>query len=63
MAGKPINTEELKPSYEEVINELNINITKLIMENSIMKVSIKKLEDAIANYNSSLPADKKKETF
>jgi hypothetical protein len=63
MVGKPINTEELKPSYEEVINELNINITKLIMENSIMKVTIKKLEDAIANYNNSLPVDKKKETF
>ncbi len=63
MVGKPINTDELKPSYEEVINELNINITKLIMENSIMKVSIKKLEDAIANYNSSLPVDKNKEVF
>jgi hypothetical protein len=47
MAGKPINTEDAKPSYDEVINELLSMISKLVMENSIMKVTIKKLEDAI----------------
>ena len=47
MAGKPINIEDTKPSYDEVINELLSMISKLVMENSIMKVTIKKLEDAV----------------
>jgi hypothetical protein len=47
MAGKPINIEDTKPSYDEVINELLSMISKLVMENSIMKVTIKKFEDAV----------------
>jgi hypothetical protein len=47
MAGKPINIENTKPSYDEVINELLSMISKLVMENSIMKVTIKKFEDAV----------------
>ncbi len=47
MARKPIRREDINPSYDEVISELGNTISKLIVENSILKITIKKLEDYI----------------
>ena len=47
MARKPIRSEDINPSYDEVIGELSSTISKLIVENSILKITIRKLEDYI----------------
>lgn len=44
MARKPLKAEDINPSYDEIIGELNNIISKLIMENTIMKVTNKKME-------------------
>lgn len=50
MVRKPITSEDVKPSYDDVINELLNTVSKLIMENSIMKLTIKKLEASIQGF-------------
>jgi hypothetical protein len=50
MARKPITSEELKPSYDEVVNDLLGTVSKLIMENTIMKLTIKKLEGTLEGF-------------
>ncbi len=50
MARKPITSEDLKPSYDEVVNDLLGTISKLIMENTIMKLTIKKLEGTLEGF-------------
>jgi hypothetical protein len=50
MARKPITSEDLKPSYDEVINDLLGTVSKLIMENTIMKLTIKKLEGTLEGF-------------
>lgn len=57
MAGKLINTEDCKPAYDEVINELISTTSRLLMENSIMKVTIKKLEESIKLHNDSISSN------
>ena len=59
MAGKFINIEETKPSYDEVIGELSSMVSRLLVENSIMKINVKKLEDTINEYNSQLEQQSK----
>ena len=44
MARKPIKREEINPSYDEIVKELTGTISNLIMENTVMKIMIKKLE-------------------
>jgi hypothetical protein len=44
MARKPIRSEDFNPSYDEVIGELSSTISKLIVENSILKITVRKLE-------------------
>lgn len=44
MARKPITREEINPSYDEIVKELTGTISNLIMENTVMKIMIKKLE-------------------
>jgi regulator of replication initiation timing len=47
MARKPIRSEDFNPSYDEVIGELSSTVSKLIVENSILKITIRKLEEFI----------------
>jgi|688.fasta_scaffold191574_3 regulator of replication initiation timing len=47
MARKPIRSEDFNPSYDEVIGELSSTISKLIVENSILKITIRKLEEFV----------------
>ena len=47
MARKPVRSEDFNPSYDEVINELSNTVSKLIVENSILKITIRKLEEFI----------------
>lgn len=47
MARKPVRSEDFNPSYDEVISELSSTISKLIVENSILKITIRKLEDFV----------------
>ena len=44
MARKPITREDINPSYDEIVKELTGTISNLIMENTVMKIMIKKLE-------------------
>jgi hypothetical protein len=44
MARKPITREDVNPSYDEIVKELTGTISNLIMENTVMKIMIKKLE-------------------
>jgi|688.fasta_scaffold13218_36 hypothetical protein len=50
MARKPITSEDLKPSYDEVVNDLLATVSKLIMENTIMKLTIRKLEGTLEGF-------------
>jgi hypothetical protein len=47
MARKPIRSEDFNPSYDEVISELSSTVSKLIVENSILKITIRKLEEFV----------------
>jgi len=48
MARKPITREDINPSYDDVIKELlNVN-SMLWMENTVMKLTIQKLEGILA---------------
>lgn len=59
MARKPITSDSIQPSYEEVINDLLGTVSKLIMENTVMKLTIKKLEASIqGSYQESDEAKK-----
>jgi hypothetical protein len=51
MARKPITQEDVNPSYEEVVNELLSTASKLLMENTMMKLTIKKLESLVLELN------------
>lgn len=44
MARKPVTREEINPSYDEIVKELTTTIANLIMENTMIKIMIKKLE-------------------
>lgn len=47
MARKPITSEDINPSYDEIIKELTGTISNLIMDNTVMKIMIRKLETII----------------
>jgi hypothetical protein len=51
MARKPITNEDVNPSYEEIINELVSVNSKLLMENTMMRLTIKKLESLVMELN------------
>lgn len=59
MARKPITSESVQPSYDEVINELLTTVSKLIMENTIMKITIKKLEASVQGLHQESNEEKK----
>jgi hypothetical protein len=44
MARKPVKREDINPSYDEIVKELTATISNLIMENTMIKIMIKKLE-------------------
>jgi hypothetical protein len=47
MARKPITREDVNPSYDEIVKELTGTISNLIMENTVMKIMIQKLESIV----------------
>lgn len=49
MARKPITREDVNPSYDEIVKELTGTISNLIMENTVMKIMIKKLEAIVGD--------------
>lgn len=65
MARKPITKEDITPSYEEIVNELLATISKLLMENAILKLSNKKLEVLVSQFASEIDqsSDESKNNF
>jgi hypothetical protein len=51
MARKPITREDVNPSYDEIVKELTGTISNLIMENTVMKIMIKKLEAIVGEFD------------
>lgn len=62
MARKPVRSEDFNPSYDEVISELSSTISKLIVENSILKITIRKLEGFINQTDQKFDSSKVEET-
>lgn len=64
MARKPLTNDDINPSYEEVVNELMSMNSKILMENVMMKLTIKKLESLVHQLNQDdyqEPGEAKKE--
>lgn len=51
MARRLIKNEDINPTYDEIIAELTSSISRLIMENTILRISSKKLEGIIQELN------------
>ena len=51
MARKPITREDINPSYDEIVKELTATIANLIMENTMIKIMIKKLEAIVGEFD------------
>jgi hypothetical protein len=51
MARKPITREDVNPSYDEIVKELTGTISNLIMENTVMKIMIQKLESIVHEFD------------
>jgi hypothetical protein len=62
MARKPVRSEDFNPSYDEVISELSNTISKLIVENSILKITIRKHEDFINQTDQRFDSTKVEDT-
>lgn len=62
MARKPVGSEDFNPSYDEVISELSNTISKLIVENSILKITIRKHEDFINQTDQRFDSTKVEDT-
>jgi hypothetical protein len=62
MARKPVRSEDFNPSYDEVISELSSTISKLIVENSILKITIRKLEDFVNQTDQRFDSTKVEDT-
>jgi hypothetical protein len=59
MARKPIKREDINPSYDEIVKELTTTITNLIMENTMIKIMIKKLEAIVGDFDQQNSQDNK----
>jgi hypothetical protein len=59
MARKPIKREDINPSYDEIVKELTTTITNLIMENTMIKIMIKKLEVIVGDFDQQNSQDNK----
>ena len=53
MARKPITREDVNPSYDEIVKDLTGTISNLIMENTVMKIMIKKLEAIVGEFDQA----------
>ena len=51
MARKPVKREDVNPSYDEIVKELTATISNLIMENTMIKIMIKKLEAIVGEFD------------
>jgi len=59
MARKPVKREDVNPSYDEIVKELTATISNLIMENTMMKIMIKKLEAIVGEFDQENSQDNK----
>lgn len=59
MARKPVKREDINPSYDEIVKELTTTITNLIMENTMIKIMIKKLEAIVVEFDQQNSQDNK----
>jgi hypothetical protein len=59
MARKPVKREEVNPSYDEIVKELTTTITNLIMENTMIKIMVKKLEAIVGEFDQENSQDNK----
>jgi regulator of replication initiation timing len=59
MARKPVKREDINPSYDEIVKELTTTITNLIMENTMIKIMIKKLEAIVGEFDQQNSQDNK----
>lgn len=60
MVRRSIKSEDVNPSYDEIITELSSSISRLIMENTMLRISAKKLEVIIQELNQE-PDEENKE--
>jgi regulator of replication initiation timing len=59
MARKPVKREDVNPSYDEIVKELTTTITNLIMENTMIKIMVKKLEAIVGEFDQENSQDNK----
>lgn len=59
MARKPVKREDVNPSYDEIVKELTATISNLIMENTMIKIMIKKLEAIVGEFDQENSQDNK----
>jgi hypothetical protein len=59
MARKPVKREDVNPSYDEIVKELTATISNLIIENTMMKIMIKKLETIVGEFDQGNLQDNK----